>query len=107
MANDIQRLSSRNHAIKTIIVEKNHAIIELAEKEKLGLNGKDFILYFRDAKLEDPAVFMNVSSDNQECAMSISIIPNLRPLKLKQEFFSRITKTGPVDSDPKTIYEKI
>jgi hypothetical protein len=79
------------------MVEKNHAIIELADSEKLGLNGKDFLLYFRDAKLEEPAVFMNVSSENQECAMSVSIIPNLRPLKLKQEFFNRITKTCPVD----------
>lgn len=84
MGGDIQRISSRNHAIKTNLIESNHAVIELAETEKLGLNGKDFVLYVRDTKIEEPAVFMNVSPDAKECAVSVSILPNLRPLKLKE-----------------------
>ena len=92
--------------MKTTFVTNNHAIVELHEKEKLFLKAKDFVLYIRDSKIEEPSVFMNVSPDGQECALSVSILPSLRPLKLKEEFFTKVMSSG-VDLDQKASYSKI
>jgi hypothetical protein len=62
------------------------------------------VLYFRDIKMKEPAVFMNVSPDGQECALSLSVLPELRPLRIKNEFFLQ-KYHGQIDFDPKIRYE--
>ena len=63
------------------------------------------MLYFRDSKMKEPAVFMNVSSDGEECALSVSALPELRPLKLRDEFFLKRDPPGQIDMDPEALYE--
>jgi hypothetical protein len=54
--------------------------------------------------MREPAVFMNISPDGEECALSVSVLPELHPLKLRDEFF---LKRDPcqIDMDPEALYE--
>ena len=54
--------------------------------------------------MKEPAVFMNVSPDGEECAISVSALPELRPLKLRDEFFLK-RDPGQIDTDPEALYE--
>jgi hypothetical protein len=54
--------------------------------------------------MREPAVFMNVSADGDECALSVSVLPELRPLKLRDEFFLK-RETGQIDMDPEALYK--
>ena len=47
---------------------------------------------------------MNVSPDGEECAISVSALPELRPLKLRDEFFLK-RDPGQIDTDPEALYE--
>ena len=67
MAGTIDRVSSRYHNVKVNVdaYDSSKALITLNDSLEKGLNGNDFVLYFRDSKINEPSATIEVNDFNE------------------------------------------
>ena len=87
MSSKIKRISSRNHVVDITFRESSATIlVNESERRKLG---KDFVLYLRDDKINEP-VALTALNEYEEQAILINILPDLRAPMIRNSFLKAI-----------------
>lgn len=89
----LTRVSSRNHKVECTMLNENEAHVKMVNGESPE---KDFLLYFRDDKINEPVGFSAVSEHGEQ-ALMVNVLTDLVTPKNADDV---------LDSDQKTIYQK-
>jgi hypothetical protein len=86
MAGVIERLSSRNHRVEVkMSADNKSAEIRLAQDvDRRNVPNKDFVLYFRDSKINEPAGYQSRNEYNEQTIL-LNFLVDLRTKRTSEQ----------------------
>lgn len=107
MSGKIQRISSRQHKVGYELSQnQKQAKIYLDANERFNQN-KDFILYFRDDKINEPTAIASINQHGEQCIL-VNILPELKAPRIKDRTLKALKESQQnklIDNDATFTYE--